>query len=289
LKRVVTYTTAPSKLVKAVRATEEQSYLKADGKEYAVLLSVSTPDVPCGTYFRTEILFRIMPGPELDSQQQTSHLVISWRMNFLQSTMMKGMIENGARQGLEQNYAQFSELLSEKIKPIDVEGSGSDKDQVLASLQGGQESDWKIAFLYFCNFGVLSSLFVFIYVVLHVLQVTSSSVQGLEFPGLDLPDSLSEIIMGGLLFLQVQNILKKITCFVQARGQKGKLFFLPSSVPSHDISSMKNQNKVLKLLVGGRSSGTIDFSLKISVNKTMTLDLSEINLFLKLALLWLAT
>jgi len=221
LKRVVTYTTAPSKLLKAVRATEEQSYLKADGKEYAVLLSVSTPDVPCGTYFRTEILFRIMPGPELDSQQQTSHLVISWRMNFLQSTMMKGIIENGARQGLEQNYAQFSELLSEKIKPIDVEGSGSDKDQVLASLQGGQESDWKIAFLYFCNFGVLSSLFVSIYVVLHVLQVSSGSAQGLEFPGLDLPDSLSEIIMGGLLFLQVQNILKKTTCFVQARGQKG--------------------------------------------------------------------
>jgi len=52
---------------------------------------------------------------------------------------------------------------------------------------------------------------------------------------------------------------------------------------------MENQNKVLKLLVGGRSSGAIDFSLKISVNKTMTLDLSEINLFLKLALLWLAT
>ncbi|CAL4999495.1 unnamed protein product [Urochloa decumbens] len=221
LKRVVTYTTAPSKLVKAVRATEEESYLKADGKEYAVLLSVSTPDLPCGTYFRTEILSRIMPGPELDSQQQTSHLVISWRMNFLQSTMMKGIIENGARQGLKQNYAQFSDLLSQKIKPIDVEGSGSDKEQVLASLQGEQESDWKIAFLYFCNFGVLSSLFVSVYIILHVLQVNSSSVQGLEFSGLDLPDSFSEIIMGGLLFLQVQNILKKITCFVQARGQKG--------------------------------------------------------------------
>jgi hypothetical protein len=238
LKRVVTYTTAPSKLVKAVRATEEQSYLKADGKEYAVLLSVSTPDVPCGTYFRTEILFRIMPGPELDSQQQTSHLVISWRMNFLQSTMIKGMIENGARQGLEQNYAQFSDLLSQEIKPIDVEGSGSDKEQVLASLQGGLESDWKIAFLYFCNFGVLSSLFVSIYIGLHVLQ----AVQGLEFSGLDLPDSLSEIIMGGLLFLQVQNIFKKITGFVDARGQKGKF---SSSVPYNDISSTKDQNKVL--------------------------------------------
>lgn len=235
LKRVVTYTTAPSKLVKAVRATEEQSYLKADGKEYAVLLSVSTPDVPCGTYFRTEILFRIMPGPELDSQQQTSHLVVSWRMNFLQSTMMKSMIENGARQGLEQNYAQFSDLLSQKIKPIDVEGSGSDKEQVLASLQGGEESDWKIAFLYFCNFGVLSSLFVSLYIILHVLRVNPSAVQGLEFPGLDLPDSLSEIIMGGLLFLQVQRILKNITCFVQARGQKGKLFFFSSMPSKHSM------------------------------------------------------
>ncbi|XP_044952325.1 C2 and GRAM domain-containing protein At1g03370-like [Hordeum vulgare subsp. vulgare] len=220
LKRVISYTTAPSKLVKAVKATEEQSYLKANGKEYSVLLSASTPDVPCGTYFRTEVLFRIMPGPELDSEQQTSHLVISWRMNFLQSTMMKSLIENGARQGLEQNYSQFSDLLSEKIKPIDVDDAGSDKEQVLASLQGGQESDWKIAFLYFCNFGVLSSLFVALYIGVHVSLVNSGAVQGLEFPGLDLPDSLSEIVMGGLLFLQVQHIFKKIICFFQAREQK---------------------------------------------------------------------
>ncbi|GJN15872.1 hypothetical protein PR202_gb02817 [Eleusine coracana subsp. coracana] len=220
LTRVITYATAPSKLIKAVRATEEQTYLKADGKEYAILLSVSTPDVPCGTYFRTEILFRIMPGPELDSEQETSHLVVSWRMNFLQSTMMKGMIENGARQGLEQNYSQFLELLSQKIKPVDVEDAGSDKEQVLATLQGGQESDWKIAFVYLCNFGVLSSLFVTLYITVHVFRVNSSVVQGLEFPGLDLPDSLSEVIMGGLLFLQVQLIFQKIKCFVQAREQK---------------------------------------------------------------------
>ncbi|TVU05405.1 hypothetical protein EJB05_48566 [Eragrostis curvula] len=220
LTRVITYTTAPSKLVKAVRATEEQSYLKADGKEYAVLLSVSTPDVPCGSYFRTEILFRIMPGPELDSEQQTSHLVVSWRMNFLQSTMMKGMIENGARQGLEQNYAQFSDLLSQKIKPIDVEDAGSDKEQVLASLQGEHESDWRIVFLYFFNFGALCSLFVTLYIVVHVFRVNPSVVQGLEFQGLDLPDSFGEILMGGLLFLQLQLIYKKIKCFVQAREQK---------------------------------------------------------------------
>uniref|UniRef100_A0A0E0EMN4 C2 and GRAM domain-containing protein n=1 Tax=Oryza meridionalis TaxID=40149 RepID=A0A0E0EMN4_9ORYZ len=219
LKRVITYTTAPSKLVKAVKATEEQSYLKADGNGYSVLLSVSTPDVPCGTYFRTEILFRILPGPELDSEQLTTHLVISWRINFLQSTMMKGMIENGAKQGLQQNYAQFSDLLSQKIKPIDVD-AGSDKGQVLASLRRGQESDWKIAFLYFCNFGVLCSLFVTIYIAVHVQLKSSGAHKGLEFPGLDLPDSLSEIVMGGLLFLQLQHIYKKISCFIQAREQK---------------------------------------------------------------------
>jgi hypothetical protein len=260
LKRVVTYTTAPSKLVKAVKATEEQSYLKADGKEFSVLMSASTPDVPCGTYFRTEILFRIMPGPELDSEQQTSHLVISWRMNFLQSTMLKSMIENGARQGLEQNYAQFSDLLAERIKPIDVEDAGSDKEQVLASLQGGQESDLKIAFLYFCNFGVLSSLFVALYIVVHISLVNSGAVQGLEFPGLDLPDSLSEIVMCGLLFLQVQHIFKKILCFFQAREQKGTFF--PFNPHFHHFPSAMR----MYLLVNGRLQLLITMNM-LSNNK----------------------
>lgn len=133
---------------------------------------------------------------------------------------MKGMIENGAKQGLQQNYAQFSDLLSQKIKPIDVD-AGSDKGQVLASLQRGQESDWNIAFLYFCNFGVLCSLFVTIYIAVHVQLRSSGAHKGLEFPGLDLPDSLSEIVMGGLLFLQLRHIYKKISCFIQAREQKG--------------------------------------------------------------------
>nr|CAB3449242.1 unnamed protein product [Digitaria exilis] len=47
LKRTLTYTKAASKLVKSVKATEEQKYLKATGNSFAVLSSVSTPDVPC--------------------------------------------------------------------------------------------------------------------------------------------------------------------------------------------------------------------------------------------------
>jgi hypothetical protein len=70
----------------------------------------------------------------------------------------------------------------------------------------------------------------------HVSRANPSVVQGLEFLGLDLPDSLSEIIMGGLLFLQVQLIFRKIKRFVQARVQKGNFLFL--SVPSHSTSNM---------------------------------------------------
>ncbi|KAI4371607.1 hypothetical protein MLD38_009935 [Melastoma candidum] len=99
LKRVISYLKAATKLIRAVKATEDQVYLKADGKVYAVLSSVSTPDVMYGSTFRVEVLYCIMPGPELPSGEPSSRLVISWRMNFLQSSMMKGMIENGPGRG----------------------------------------------------------------------------------------------------------------------------------------------------------------------------------------------
>ncbi|KAJ4981819.1 hypothetical protein NE237_032656 [Protea cynaroides] len=119
LKRVVTYIKAASKLVKALKAIEEQMYLKADGKVFAVSLSVSTPDVIFGNTFKTELLFCITPGPDIQSGEQTSWLVISWRMNFLQSTMMKNVIECGARQGLKDGYEQFMDLLSQNVKAIE--------------------------------------------------------------------------------------------------------------------------------------------------------------------------
>ncbi|GJM99990.1 hypothetical protein PR202_ga17138 [Eleusine coracana subsp. coracana] len=43
LKRIVSYTKAPTKLVKAVKATEDMTYMKADGEMFAVLADVSTP------------------------------------------------------------------------------------------------------------------------------------------------------------------------------------------------------------------------------------------------------
>ncbi|ONK69345.1 uncharacterized protein A4U43_C05F21890 [Asparagus officinalis] len=221
LKRVISYTKAATKLVKAVKATEEQIFLKADGKSYAVLLSVSTPDVPFGNSFKTEVLFCILPGPELESNEPSSRLVISWRMNFLQSTMMKGMIENGARQGLKDSYAQFADVLSQNVKPLDLKDAGSGKEQILATLQTEQESGWKLAFRFFGNFTIISTLIVSLYVMVHILLSNPSKIQGLEFAGLDLPDSIGEVVVCGVLVLQGERVLNMIGRYIQARKQRG--------------------------------------------------------------------
>ncbi|XP_068643334.1 C2 and GRAM domain-containing protein At1g03370-like [Aristolochia californica] len=221
LKRIVTYTKAATKLVKAVKATEEQTYLKADGSNFAVLSSVSTPEVPYGSNFRVELLFCITPGPELPLGDQSSRLIISWRMNFLQSTMMRGMIEGGARQGLKDSYDQFSELLSQHVKPVDFNATASDKEQVLASLQMEQHSDWRLAIHYFGNFTVVSAVFIGLYVLAHIMLAMPSTTQGLEFNGLDLPDSIGEVVVCGVLVLQAKRVLEMIAHFMQARLQRG--------------------------------------------------------------------
>ncbi|XP_074587246.1 C2 and GRAM domain-containing protein At1g03370-like isoform X1 [Curcuma longa] len=221
LKRVVTYTKAATRLVKAVAATDEQTYLKADGTNFAVLSSVSTPDVPFGSSFRTEVLFSIMPGPALPSEEQSSRLVISWRMNFLQSTMMKSMIENGARQGLKDSYSQFADFLSQSIKPIDLKETATSKEQILASLQTEKESGWKLAYRFFGNFTVVSTVFAILYVLIHIILANPSTIQGLEFPGLDLPDSIGEIVVCGVLVLRGRLFLNTVGRYLQAKKQRG--------------------------------------------------------------------
>ncbi|XP_062088055.1 C2 and GRAM domain-containing protein At1g03370 [Humulus lupulus] len=221
LKRVITYIKAATKLLKAVKATEEQTYLKADGKVFAVLASVSIPDVMYGSTFKTEVLYCITPGPELSSGEQTSHLVISWRTNFIQSTMMRGMIENGTRQGLKESFEQYATLLSQNVKPVELKDLGSNKEQVLASLQAEIQSDWKLALQYFANFTVFSSIFLGLYILVHIWLAKPSPIQGLEFVGLDLPDSIGEFVVCGVLVLQGERLLGLISRFMHARRQKG--------------------------------------------------------------------
>ncbi|PKA51802.1 C2 and GRAM domain-containing protein [Apostasia shenzhenica] len=221
LKRLVAYTKAATKLVKAVKATEDQTYLKADGRNYAVLSSVSTPDVPFGESFRCEVLYCIMSVPKVSYDEESSHLVISWRVNFRQSTMMKGMIENGTKQGLKESFVQFADVLSQNVKPLGVQDVGSNKDKILATLQKEQESDLKLACRIFGNFTVVSTIFALFYVMVHMLLVNCGAVHGLEFVGLDLPDSIGELVVCAVLVLQGERVLKMISHFILARKQRG--------------------------------------------------------------------
>ncbi|KAK6123570.1 hypothetical protein DH2020_042691 [Rehmannia glutinosa] len=109
LRRVVTYTKAATKLVKAVKATKSKP--------------ISRPMV-------MDLLYLL-----------------------IQNTMMKGMIESGARQGLKENFDQFSSLLSQKFKVIKA-ADVSDKDHMLATLETEHQSDSKLAVQYFWNFTV---------------------------------------------------------------------------------------------------------------------------------------
>ncbi|KAK4489023.1 hypothetical protein RD792_004815 [Penstemon davidsonii] len=217
LTRYVTYTKAASKLVKAVKATEKQTYVKAFGSEFAVLVNVSTPDVPYGSTFKLEILYKIMPGPE---REESAHLVVSWGVSFTQNTMMKGMIEGGVRQGLKESFDQFTSLLSQKFKVINATDM-SDKDLILATMETEHQSDWELGMQYFWNFTVVSTIFMFLYVAVHIYLCKPSKLQGLELEGLDLPDSFGEIITSGILVLQLERVYNLITHFVEARLQRG--------------------------------------------------------------------
>lgn len=237
LKRVVTYTKAATKLVKAVKATEEQTYIKADGNEFAVHVNVITPDVPYGNTFKVELLYKIMPDVVSSSEEKSAHLVVSWAVNFSQNTMMKGMIENGARQGLKESFEQFSSLLYQKFKVVKAADT-SDKDHMLATMETKHQSDSELAIQYFWNFIVVSTMFMLLYVLVHIFLCEPSKLQGLEFEGIDLPDSFGEFITCAVLVLQLERVYNLISHFVEARLRKGnhlgKLlkFGLPVLYPS---------------------------------------------------------
>ncbi|KAK7392402.1 hypothetical protein VNO78_20841 [Psophocarpus tetragonolobus] len=66
---------AATKLINA--AIEEQTYIRVSRKEFAILVRVSTPEVPYGNTFRIELLYKIMTGGEVSSGEESSHLVVS--------------------------------------------------------------------------------------------------------------------------------------------------------------------------------------------------------------------
>lgn len=225
LTRVVTYTKTASKLIKAVKATEEQTYIKANGKEFDVLFEVITPDVPYGNTFKVNLLYKITPGQKLSSEEETANLTVSWAINFHQNTMMRGMIEGGTRQGLKDSFDQVSEFLAQRLKVIEPENM-LDKDHMLAALQEKQQSTWKLGVSYLLNWTVISTIFMTLYVFLHIILCGERKPKGLEFQGLDLPDSIGELITSAILVFQLQQVFKMVSHFIEAKLSKGNNFNL---------------------------------------------------------------
>lgn len=232
LTRVVTYIRPATKMVKAGKATETQIYRKASAKQFAVFVSVSTPDVPYGNTFKVELLYKILPESEPNAVGESSRLIISWGIQFSQSTMMKGMIEGGARQGLKESFEKFSDLLAKSYKTIDPAVS-LDKEQVIATVQSEKKTDLKSAFLYFWSSSVVCAVLLSVYVVVHILHCEPSKIQGVEFYGLDLPDSFGELFSSGILVLLLERVYMMTVHFVQARLHRGE----------NDSFSLKNNTQ----------------------------------------------
>ncbi|GJU47929.1 C2 and GRAM domain-containing protein isoform X1 [Tanacetum coccineum] len=249
LTRTVTYTKAATKLVKASKVTEEQTYIRANGKEFAVFVSVVTPDVPYGGTFRVELLYKIMPGPDSDGEE-TSRITVSWGINFHQSTMMKHMIESGAKQGLKESFDQFAGLLGQTFKPVN-QLSVLDKSQTLATLENEQQSDWELAVGYFCNFTVVSTVSMVLYFFVHILLCEPRRIQGLEFEGLELPDSFGEFITCGIIFFNLERVYMMVSHFVQARLHRGN---------DHDVKAQGEGWVVTVAIIEGTNLAALDSS-----------------------------
>ncbi|XP_048328980.2 C2 and GRAM domain-containing protein At5g50170 isoform X2 [Ziziphus jujuba] len=221
LSRIVTYKMAATKSIKSAKVTEEQKYMKANGREFAVLATLISPDVPHGNSFNVELLYKITPGPDLSSGEESSCLLLSWGLNFSnQSTMLRGMIEGGVRQGLKESYNQFANLLAQNTRVLNSSYL-TDKDHTLAYLETENQSDWELAREYFWKLTILTTIFMVVYVLVHILLCKPSEFEGLEFNGLDLPDSFAELVTCGIFVVQLKNVYNMVAHFVQARLQRG--------------------------------------------------------------------
>lgn len=225
--RTISYTNK-TKLVKFVKTTEEQKYVKADGRNFAILTRVCTPEVPYGDCFEVVLLYKISPGPEIPAGEPTSKLVVSFNIEFKQTTVMKGMIESSVRQGLKENFDGYADVLSRFVKLADSSMHPLDKEQLLAPLLADHPSDVELAIKYFFNFTIVSTIVMGLYVVAHIVLSERDMSKGLEFCGLDLPDSFGELVTSGILILQMKRAFGMISHFVQARLQKGELLSFDS-------------------------------------------------------------
>ncbi|XP_024386274.1 C2 and GRAM domain-containing protein At1g03370 isoform X3 [Physcomitrium patens] len=216
IERVVSYMKAATKIIKSVKATETHTCRRLDDRGFVLDISCATPDVPCGTSFLVELQFCVMAERDLPVKEKTCRLLISWRIKFLHSTMIKGMIESGARAGIKETYEIFKEILSKYAKPISEDSWGG--NLVPATQQEDTPlSDWELVRCYFGRLHVLLAFLSLIIVLLHIGFATPKVKVSLLRCGFDLPDSISEFLCSAIVVLQVERVVKMVHQFLQAR------------------------------------------------------------------------
>ncbi|MCO5559948.1 hypothetical protein L7F22_013552 [Adiantum nelumboides] len=234
-KRVMSYVKAATKLVKSVKATEDQTYSRADNKGFVVVAVATTPDAPYGRTFRIEVQYCIFARME-----KTAFLQISWGIHFISSTMMKGIIESGARQGLQDSFKDFEQVLTKYAKPAAAQGQlvRADVDASTA------KSDWQLAKEYFCNLRVLVVISSTLAILLHVYLSKPCPKSGLEVWKLDFPDTLREFITSAMLGVHLERIFATARKFIGARLYK---------VSDHGVKAKGNGWLLAVTLVGAKN------------------------------------
>ncbi|CAI5506178.1 unnamed protein product [Closterium sp. Naga37s-1] len=262
MHRTVSYMTAPSSLVKSVQATEEVLCVRADAGGFLVAVTAKTPDVPYGGTFEIHLQLCITPlteegvgagggageggntgeqssrvpasaaagdgretGAEGSGSGMKSRLRVSYEPHFLQSTMMKGMIENGMRTGLKESYATFLSVLTKHVPPFVSTAPSTSLSQPSTSPPPSSPlgrllsrlgvpphlipSKTAIAEAALRATGPLALFVFFLAVVLlptHLVLVARGGA-GVVLPLLDLPDSLLELLWCAVILVATNHVV----------------------------------------------------------------------------------
>lgn len=250
--RIITYVKAPTRIVKSVKATEDQAYVRADEKGFVVNVVASTPDAPYGNTFRADLQYCIFAGAYLPTGDKTSRLRISWGIRFLSNPLIKVLIESGARQGLQESFKQFAEVLERYAKvhqgsqpttpdtelrqEVAAQGAGVD--------QGPPKNEWQLAKEYFCNLRVCITITFLLAVLLHIYLSRPCPKGGLEFWIFDLPNTVSELLTSAALGILVEHVLQMTRKFLRARVCRGS---------DHGVKAKGNGWLLSITLVGARN------------------------------------
>ncbi len=89
-------------------------------------------------------------------------------------------------------------------------------------LTGNQEderpvSDWQFAWDYLGKYHVLVALLSLMFLLVHIAITPRKQKGGLEFWGLDFPDTLMELVTSSIVVVQVENVVKLVYDVVRAR------------------------------------------------------------------------